>query len=270
MRIIRVFPRRTKATPTDAMAFVGMPPASIPPADEIHVSVTFTWDLDAAYRLQNAWSKFGVPVLCGGPAIGDRGGEFVPGRYVKPGYTITSRGCNNNCWFCSVPKREGGIREVPVVDGWNVLDSNLLQCSEAHQDAVFAMLSRQTRKPEFTGGLEAKRMTQGIAAKLRSIRTNRIYCAYDTPDDLDPLRAAGEILQSAGFTRVHHPAAYVLCGYPRDTMQDAEIRMRQTWDAGFMPMAMLWKDDRVIDWQQFQRRFARPAIARAILKGEAA
>jgi hypothetical protein len=75
---------------------------------------------------------------------------------LKKGYVITSRGCPNRCWFCSVWRREGEvIRELPVTDGWNVLDDNLLVCSENHIRAVFAMLARQRRMPLFTGGLEA-------------------------------------------------------------------------------------------------------------------
>ena len=43
MRLIRVFPRKTKATPTDALAYFG-PPDRHAEADEVHVSVTFTYD----------------------------------------------------------------------------------------------------------------------------------------------------------------------------------------------------------------------------------
>ena len=43
MRIIRVFPRRTRATPDDELAYFG-PPDLFAQADEIHVDVTFTAD----------------------------------------------------------------------------------------------------------------------------------------------------------------------------------------------------------------------------------
>lgn len=39
MRLIRVFPRRTKATPDDDLAYTG-PPDFFAEADEVHVSVT--------------------------------------------------------------------------------------------------------------------------------------------------------------------------------------------------------------------------------------
>jgi len=140
VKIIRVFPRRTNATPTDELAFCGSPDLLTPGADEIHISVTFTYDIPRAEQLATEWKYVG-PVKLGGPAFGQASGEFVPGRYLKHGYVITSRGCPNSCWFCSVPKREGNTRELKITEGWNVLDDNLLACAD-----VFEMLSRQKEK----------------------------------------------------------------------------------------------------------------------------
>lgn len=257
LRIARVFPRVTRATPRDALAFFGKPPLFVD-ADEVHVSVTFTWDLRIAEQLAKAWETTGLPVRIGGPATGQRSEEFVPGRYIKKGYVITSRGCPNKCWFCSAWRREGTIRELPVCDGWNVLDDNLLACSDEHVRKVFAMLMRQKERIQFTGGLEAKRLKQWHAEGLRELRPKQLFFAYDTPDDLEPLREAGKLMLQAGFTRASRSLrCYVLCGYPKDTMERAEKRMIEALDAGFTPMAMLWKEE---DWVRFQKRWARPAI----------
>lgn len=135
-KIARVFPRRTSATPHDELAFVGAITmetiAAIARAEpsEIHISATFTWDLPDVDELYESYSVFGVPVEVGGPAFGDRMGDFVPGMYIREGLVFTSRGCNKNCWFCSVPKCcNGEIRELPIVDGWNILDDNVLATS---------------------------------------------------------------------------------------------------------------------------------------------
>ena len=113
MKIARVFPRKTNATPIDDMAFVGDPPVWPIECGEVHVSVTFTYDTSEAERLVRAWQHI-APVKIGGPGVGDRGGDFVAGRYLKDGYVITSRGCPNRCWFCSVWRREGNLRELPL------------------------------------------------------------------------------------------------------------------------------------------------------------
>jgi radical SAM superfamily enzyme YgiQ (UPF0313 family) len=88
-----------------------LPPEKLPEdIEEIHVSVSFSFDFEEAERLYEAWSKV-TPTKIGGPATGQRGEEFVPGKYLKRGYVITSRGCyqKNNCFFCTMPGREGPV-----------------------------------------------------------------------------------------------------------------------------------------------------------------
>ena len=84
MKIARVFPRRTKATPDDPLAFTGPPPkGGLPDMEEVHVSVAFTYDMEKACQLAEQWMKLGVPVHMGGPAFNMPGGDFVPGMYLK-------------------------------------------------------------------------------------------------------------------------------------------------------------------------------------------
>lgn len=111
-KIARVFPRKTTMTPDDDMVFFGPPPILIlPEIDEVHVSVTFTYDKVKAEDLAEDWEAVGVPVKIGGPAYDDPAdGPFVPGLYVKKGAVFTSRGCNNRCWFCGAWRREGKLR----------------------------------------------------------------------------------------------------------------------------------------------------------------
>jgi len=271
-KIIRVFPRRTNATPDDLLAFTGPPPRDgLPDVDAVHISVAFTYDMAKAEALAEKWGKLGVPVHMGGPALNMPGGNFVSGMYLKRGYVITSRGCPNRCWFCSVPAREGGtLRELPIVDGYNVLDDNLLACSERHVRAVFDMLMRQEEKPVFTGGLEARLLRSWHVELLRKSKARRMYFAYDTPDDYAPLVDAGRLLRDGGISRASHRAAcYVLIGYRGDTMDAADKRLRDTWAAGFLPYAMLYRDSAgAADpaWRKFQRLWVRPEIVVSRLK----
>lgn len=159
--IARVFPRRTAMSPRDSLAFFKEPTieniadcikASV---TEVHISVTFTWDIPRAEDLYYAWQILGVPVEVGGPAFDDRMGDFVPGLYLRDGLVFTSRGCTKDCWFCSVPRcARGTVRELPITDGWNILDDNILGTSEQHFRDVCAMLKRQRHPAVFSGGLE--------------------------------------------------------------------------------------------------------------------
>lgn len=268
MKIIRVFCRKTAATPDDQNVMVARPPVRFDDdADEIHIPVIFTWDLPIAEQLEKVW-KYVAPVKVGGPGLDDRGGDFTPGMYVKKGYVMTSRGCPNHCWFCSVHRREGDIRELPLTEGYNLLDSNILACSDEHIKAVFSMLAagkKAYRKPvEFTGGLEAARLKQWHVEELRALRPKQLFFAYDTPDDLEPLIEAGKMLHTAGFTATSHCLrCYVLCGYRGDNIDKAEARMRQAMAAGFMPMAMVYKPVDGLQgdgWGKWQRQWARTAI----------
>ncbi len=262
--ILRVFPRRTNATPIDPYSVIGCPPLFLPDNfSEIHISVAFSWDLQEAYRLADQYSKYGN-VKIGGPAFNQPGGDFVPGRYLKQGYVITSRGCPNHCWFCSVHKREtNGLHELPITEGWNILDDNLLACSESHIRAVFEMLKRQKHKAIFTGGLEAKLLKPWHVDLLRDINAERIYFAYDTPDDLDPLIHAVKLCKEGGFFRPRSRkiSCYVLIGYPRDTFEKAEQRLMTVKNLGITPYAMLFRDfkgNMDHQWRKFQRLWILP------------
>jgi hypothetical protein len=270
-KLIRVFPRKTKATPLDPLSYFG-PPDLFAEADAVHISVTFTYDKPKAEWLAEQWRHV-APVTIGGVAYGDAGAEFVPGRYIKPGYIFTSRGCPRRCWFCSVWKRDPVPRLLPVIEGWNILDDNLLACPRPHVEAVFDMLRRQKRRVEFTGGLEALSLEDYQVDLLASLKPRpNMFFAYDPGDAFETLEHAASRLLAAGFTRAsHRMRAYVLIGYPKDTFALAEQRLLQMMGIGFTPMAMLWRPETASQekyrpdeaWLSFQRRWARPAIIHA-------
>jgi hypothetical protein len=264
--IARVFPRKTNATPDDAYAFIGKPNLSALPEDitEVYISVAFTWDLPIAENLAEVWSTV-APVKIGGPATGMRGEEFTPGFFLKHGYLVTSRGCPNRCWFCGVPAREGNtVRELPVQVGRNILDDNFLACSEAHIRKVFAMLNQQKRGTvQFTGGLEAARLESWHVELLKELRPKQIFFAFDTADDLPALEEAARLFKVAEYGTRNNLRCYVLVGYPGDSFQEAEHRLRTVMRLRFCPMAMLYRDHtgvRDTEWRKFQCVWARPAI----------
>lgn len=275
MRTIRVFPRKTKATPDDALAYFGEPDL-FAQADEVRISVSFTWDKDRAEQLAERW-KFVAPVTLGGPAYEAKTPyslSFEPGLYIKPGYTFTSRGCPRRCWFCGVWKRLNAATPIPnYPEGWNILDDNLLACPRDHVEGVFAMLRRQGRRVEFTGGLEALALEDyqvGLLADLKP-RPNMFF-AYDPGDTFDTLESAASRLLSAGFTRQSHRLrCYVMVGGPKDTLTLAEARLNQMLAIGFTPFAMLWRPTEKSEekyapgqeWHRLRREWTRPAIIHA-------
>lgn len=60
----------------DDLVRINCAPTLFDEADEVHVSVAFSWDLERAEKLASAWRPV-APVLIGGPATGDMGGELL-------------------------------------------------------------------------------------------------------------------------------------------------------------------------------------------------
>jgi hypothetical protein len=262
--VIRVFPRKTKWTPTDELAFVGEPPLFRPNDRQIPVAVsaTFTWDIAEANRLQRSWRRFYNRVDIGGPAFDDPGGAFFPGRFVKQGVTITSRGCPKRCPWCFAWQREGQVRTLPIVPGYIVQDNNLLACPRRHVEAVFDMLSGQ-RAAVFSGGIDASLFTDWHRELLETIRYDELWFACDTFTRLPVLERARRICD--GISQ-EHLRCYVLIGFGDESIDAARGRLERVYELGFLPFAQLFRGEKVVAyseaWRKLARKWSRPAAYR--------
>jgi len=260
MAMIRVFPRRTSLTPSDPYAFIGDPPLWRPEADEVHVSVAFTWDIEEGQRLRGAWANHYEIVKIGGPAFGGNG-DFIPGRYVKPGVTFTTRGCPNHCPWCLVPEREGELKLLDIKPGWIIQDNNLLAAPRKHKEEVLAMLKAQNRAVSFSGGLDARLLDSWFADELRSLKIGQVFLAADTVGRLQSVEKA---IDRLSFLNKWQIRVYTMIGYGRETMADTEARMEAVWQMGGTPFAQLYQPpDQYLnysrEWKALMRTWSRPA-----------
>lgn len=270
--MIRVFPRKTRWTPTDALAFVGRPTldriASLPELPVL-VSAAFSWDREEAHRLGREWSAFFSDVKVGGPAFGDPGGVFVPGRFIKEGVTITSRGCPKRCPWCFAWRREGDVRELPIADGWIEQSNNLLACSRQHVEGVFEMLSRQTNPVVISGGLDIDFLQAWHRPLIDSIRYEELFFACDSPRALPKLEKAAELLEGIGRKKKR---CYVMIGFEGETIEEAERRLTRVFELGFLPFSQLYQgEDKKAyprEWVDLNKIFSRPAATKAYLKSK--
>ncbi len=264
MKIARVFPVKTNYCPTDKDCYFDCPDMFTPKDyDEIHISVTFTWDIPKASRIQCGWGWLYPPekIRLGGVAIdGESDKPFMAGMYLKKGITITSRGCPNNCKFCMV--RRGLIEFDEFPEGNIIQDNNILACSDRHWQLVMSMLRKQ-KAIMFKGGLEKYRITSKVVEDLRSLRIKELWLSCDLPNQINALKKAVKKLQKVGFTR-GHLHCYVLIG---DDIQENENRLREIWNIGCMPFAQLYQPIKKIDysreWKRFARAWSKPAIIRS-------
>lgn len=272
MKIIRVFPNRNSYTPDDDYCFFDVPGLFIPEHDEVHICCVFTWDIPHCEYLKREWEfKTNKPVKIGGPAYDDGGGDFIPGMYVGKGIIFTSRGCPGNCSFCAVPRREGKLRELPIVEGRIIQNNNFLACSKEHRKAVYEMLKTQN-KIQFKGGLEVDLLTDWDIEQMKVLNVkgniDELWLACDTKGKIGMLKDACERLYAAGFNQ-NKIRCYALIG---DDMEENENRLRQIYLAGAMPFAQLYQPFTLAkkvyskEWNDFQRTWQRPAATKGHMK----
>lgn len=256
--------------PKDSYVFIGDPPDELsrPKADYVHVSCTFTWDRLEAERLKLAWSQYYYNVKIGGPVYGDRNHDgFIPGKYIMPGITFTSSGCGNNCPWCL----EGDFYEyLDFQPGHIIQDANFLLCGKAHISRVFEMLRYQNKAVSFSGGLDSRLITDWFIDELKTVNVDQLFFACDTENAIKPLRKA--------IQRIQLPRdkvrCYVLLKFnENETIEKAESRLMEVWEAGAMPFAQLYQPtDEYIKyswtWRNLQRNWSRPAITKIIANKE--
>ena len=256
-------------SPTDSDAYFSTPELFMPEYDEVHISVTFTWDIEKGYWLKKQWEHI-APVGIGGVAIdGESKERFIPGMYLKNGVSITSRGCPNRCGWCIIKSNIIEFEEIP--EGRIIQDNNLLACSRSHLDKVFQMLSYQ-KNIEFLGGLESSLVDNKLIEQLRGLRIGQVFLAYDHPSSFHYLKKATSLL-SKYFVR-NKIRCYVLIGYKNDTIEKARERLIEAWEVGTLPFAMLYKNKKgkISDplqrqeWRRLQKIWARPASIKALAK----
>lgn len=121
-----------------------------------------------------------------------------------------------------------------------------------------------------SGGLEAARLNQSNADRIRGLNIAQIFLACDTDESIKPLRKALKMLQLPFNSR--KARCYVLLKYdPEETILHALIRLLQVWETGAVPSAQLYQPpDKWIDyppeWKKFQRVWERPAASYGYVK----
>ena len=265
-KILRVFPNKNSYTPDDSLAFIGMPPLVIPEHDEIHISCTFTWDKKYCEELKYQWEvRTQKPVKLGGVAFQNPADDFKQGLYIKSNIIFTTRGCNNNCHWCCVPKIEGKLKELPVYVGNIIQDNNFLQANRTHKNKVFEMLRTQ-KGICFKGGLEPDLIDDHFVDNITSLRIKELWLACDTDNRLELFKKGCEKLKRAGFSR-EKIRCYVL-SYGKNRDAD-EARARAVYEAGAMPFVQLYRDfseEKTTynkDWNAWARMWQRPAATKA-------
>lgn len=154
-----------------------------------------------------------------------------------------TRGCIRKCAFCAVPSLEGktwgpaeSIRDLINPQHRKVVlwDNNILGVPN-WRDIVEELRDLDV-EVDFNQGLDARLITEGVAAELAKARIRPIRMAYDVPKEREALQRAIRALEAAGFRR-RRMIVYTLYNFT-DTPQDFHRRLVDllSWGVVSYPM----------------------------------
>lgn len=212
----------------------------------LYLSIPFTWLLPEARVLAE---KHKGPVRCGGPAVSLMP-DYLPTKWIckedlpysplafhNPLAIFTSRGCDNKCSFCAVPKIEGPLVELddypikPII-----CDNNFLGCSRRHFDNAIDKL-KVLPFVDFNQGLEADLFTTHHADRFCELKQPMIRFAFDHISEESKVLSAIMLAQSRGLKNI---GCYVLIGF-NDTLEDAKYRLELLISKGIRPNPMRYQ-----------------------------
>jgi hypothetical protein len=194
-------------------------------------------------------------------------GLYWPAEGCMPDYDLVpdwdgsilfaSRGCIRNCSYCSVPKLEGppsaerqSISELVDPRHTKVIlwDNNILASSNWR--AVFDDLERLGLEVDINQGLDARLVSDEVAARIARLKMNVVRLAYDLREIGPYVKRAVERLKSVGV-RSRNVIVYTLYNYI-DSPQDLRERILDILDWGavsypmrFEPLCSLQKNAHV-------------------------
>ena len=170
-------------------------------------------------------------------------------EYTKDmAYGFLTRGCPNNCSFCSVSKKEGrcSVKVADLSEFWNgqkfikLLDPNILACKDRIN--LLEQLRDSKAKVDFTQGLDARFITEKVAYLLRDIKKEAVHFAFDFMENekaiIKGLKTYADIcgLPSSCSDK----AVYVLTNY--DTTHEEDMyRIKMIESCGFVPDVRVYR-----------------------------
>lgn len=136
--------------------------------DRIYCSSIFSFTPKAQLLINEKWE-------CGGTGfeVEKKLPPYIENIKLNNNFGWTQRGCNNNCKFCVVPKKEGKAQVVgDIYDIWDgksksitLYDNNILQFPE-HFYKICEQIRKENLKVDWNQGLDIRLINEDIAKTL--------------------------------------------------------------------------------------------------------
>lgn len=167
-------------------------------------------------------------------------------QYTKDiAYGFLTRGCPNNCSYCTISQKEGRCshKVADLCEFWRgqknikLLDPNLLACKD--RVSLLEQLRDSKAWVDFTQGLDARFITEEIALLLKQIKIKSVHFAFDRMENenhiIKGLKTYAEIV---GTTK--NDVVYMLTNFDTTHEQDM-YRLRAIEKCGFLPDVRIYR-----------------------------
>lgn len=182
--------------------------------------------------------------------------------YLDCDYSIQfySRGCPNNCAFCVVPDKEGGIISTipfklnPRGKWIEVLDNNFF-AAPRWKEAITDLI--KIKQPVNFHGVQLETLDEEKAKYINKLKLHRqIKIAWDDPK----ARPQEKMLEIIKYIKAYKLMCYVLIGF-NSTPEEDLYRVEELRKIGIDPFAMAYNKKDI-----YQKKFARWVNHKAIFK----
>lgn len=171
---------------------------------------------------------------------------LYPELTKNKGIGFLSRGCPNNCAFCSVSKKEGldSHKVADLCEWWNgqkeivLLDPNILACKQ-HLE-LLEQLAESGATVDFTQGLDARFITEKNLEVLSRIKIKTIHFAFDFMKNEKRIIKGLELAKERLKINDRNAIVYMLTNFDTTIKEDL-YRVNEIIRAGYIPDVRIYR-----------------------------
>ena len=167
-------------------------------------------------------------------------------EFPDTAYGFLTRGCNNNCPFCIVSRKEGFTSYTVAVlaDFWRgeglikLMDGNLLNSED--REGLLQQLIDSKAKIDYVQGLDARLVTDDIAMLISKAKTAMIHFAFDQMKDEEQVLRGLEIFSNHSDLTDRNRRVYILTNF-NTSQQEDYYRVLRVRELGYQPYITIYR-----------------------------